>query len=275
MKNGRTVPWIFGRRFLVFLTLLLVVDSPLPAAAADARMQVADKTQIEITGGAGPRAWRIRYGTTDSYQKQMVMAGENRAWFIHGSWLRLIDTEKGVVIGRWHFLEAIVRLAPIGGEVQLEIAGKSEGHPICRGLIFNPQTGSGVPSWPNGNRLLYRLPISEVELVWQQPGSAGILSEKWQAPAEQEVKQRITELEETVRRDPVSPWFRVALWRLLRKEGEPRASAVLEEAFQLKTTDSSEILPMACCSNWTNVNPHALPSNSGIRISSTGGMIRA
>lgn len=245
MKNGRTVPGLLGRRFLVFMTLLLVVDSARPAAAADARMQVTGKTLLEITGGAGPRPWRIRYGTTDSYQKQLVMAGENRAWFSHGSWLRLIDTEKGVVIGRWHFPEAIVRLAPIDGEVQLEIADKSEDHPFRRGVIFNPQTGSGVPYWPNGNIVLYRLSISEVELVWQQPGPAGILSEKWEAPGEQEVKQHITELEEAIRRDSASPWFRVALWRLLQREGDPRAPAVLEEALQVKTTDFSEILPMA------------------------------
>ena len=244
MNNGRiahALLWIW-----VSVCMLLVMGGALPAAGADAQMQVTGKTLLEIAGGAGPRAWRIRYGTTDSYQKQFVMAGENRAWFSHGGWLRMIDTEKGVVIGRWRFPEAIVRLTPLdGGEVQVEIEDKSGDQPFRRTFNFHPQAGAGVPYWPNGKVLFYRLPMSEVELVWSLPGQGGIFSERWEAPGEQEVKQRITELEEAIRRDSASPWFRVALWRLLQREGDPRAPAVLEEALQVKTTDFSEILPMA------------------------------
>ncbi len=243
MNSGRIAHALLWR--WVSVCMLLVMCWAFPAAAADAQMQVADKSLIELAGGARPRAWRIRYGTSDSHEKQFVMAGESRAWFSHGGWLRLIDTEKGVVVGRWHFPGSIIGLTAAEGGVHVEIEDKLSNRTFHRTFNFNPQIGAGVPYWPSGSVLLYRVPITEVEWAWGRPGLVGILSEKWEAPGEQEVKQRIPELEEAIRRDPVSPWFRVALWRLLREAGDDRAPAVLEEALQVKTTDFSEILPMA------------------------------
>ncbi len=243
MRDGTTIRGLLWRGLPSLTACLLMTAAPMPAAGVEAQMSVADNTLIEITGGTGARAWRMKYGTLVYYQRMLVQAGESRAWFSHGGWLRLIDTEKGQVIGRWHFPDSIVRLTPAGGRVQVEVEDKMENKTFHRVMGLDPEGNSAIPYWSSGSMVLSRLPLAEVESVWlATPGKGGSPSEKWEMPVGQDLTALIPELEEAVRFDPLTPLFRLALWRVLREAGDARAPAVLEGALQVKTTDFTEML---------------------------------
>ena len=224
---------------------LAILGSATPTLGADVRMNRPSKTLVEITGGSGPQSWQLRYGTYDSYNKLLVSADENRAWFSHGSWLRLIDTKKGVVIGRWHFPGVIVALGPTENQVDVEVEDKLNDRVFRRTFTSFPSAGEVVPYWPTGNLLLNRVPMTEVESAWRSEESGGLLSDTWKIPTEGEVQELLGELEEAVERDPIAPALRIALWRVLREVEDPRAPAVLEEALEVSTTDFTEMLPLA------------------------------
>ena len=224
---------------------LALLGSAIPTLGANVQMNHPSKTLVEITGGSGPQSWQLRYGTHDSYNKQLVSANENRAWFSHGSWLRLIDTKKGVVIGRWHFPGVIVALGPTENQVDVEVEDKLNDRVFRRTFNFFPRAGEVVPYWPTGNLLLNRVPMTEVESAWRSEESGGLLSDTWKIPTEGEVQELLGELEEAVERDSTAPALRIALWRVLREVEDPRAPAVLEEALEVSTTDFTEMLPLA------------------------------
>jgi tetratricopeptide (TPR) repeat protein len=245
MTNKGILYALLWQQLPILMACLLVMGSGLPATGADAQMKLASETLIEIAGGTGSQAWRIRIGTQDSYKKQFVSAGDNRAWFSHGGWLRLFDTEGGMAIGRWHFPGEIVGLVSAENRVQVEVEDKLNDQIFHRTVSFDPEAGAAVLYWPTGSLLLNRVPFTEVESAWRAPGKAILLSERWEAPAEQDVKELIPELEEAVRRDPTAPLLRLALWRLLHTVGDARAPAVLEKALRITTTDFTETLLIA------------------------------
>ena len=122
----------------------------------------------------------------------MVAAEENRAWFGHGGWLRLIDTRKGVVIGRWHFPGMIVALSPTENQVQVEVEDKLNDRVFRRTFTSFPTAGAVVRYWPTGNLLLNRVPMTEVESAWRSEESAGLLSDTWKIPKGGEAKAGIS-----------------------------------------------------------------------------------
>src|SRR5262245_24412345 len=65
---------------------------------AEAQLGFPSKTTMEISGGSGAKAWTIRYGTAELHQKRFVNADGSRAWLSHGGWLRLVDTDKGLIL---------------------------------------------------------------------------------------------------------------------------------------------------------------------------------
>lgn len=107
MKNQRVAKRAAVRvaEFLaVLLPILLAVFLAIPALAAPATVQMQPNGVIEISG-SGPQPWVLRYASVakmEAYEHHLVPADEHRAWFSHGGWLRLIDTDKGVVLGRWN-----------------------------------------------------------------------------------------------------------------------------------------------------------------------------
>ncbi len=200
-------------------------------------------TVIEISGGSGKQAWRLRYGTLASVgrtmaQPQLALAEAHRAWFSHAGWLRLIDTEKGIVIGRWHFPGEIARLTPKGSKVEVETQDRaSESHVFRRTQLFDP-AAPAVPYWPNGWLMLYRTPETEATAGWRVAGPGTKV-------APEEARKIIPELEEAVRRDPWSPWFGIILGKLLRDIGDPGAKQPFEKAVQVPTTDFTELLSIS------------------------------
>lgn len=209
-------------------------------------MNRVSDTLIEITGGSGARAWRLRYGTPRPnavvpVQSHFVTMEGNRAWFSHRGWLRLIDTEKGIVIGRWHFPGEIAGVVPVGTRVQIEVTdwGGEEEERIRRTFIFDP-SAPAVPYWPNGALYLYRLPVMEAESGWPlaYPGEGAKVSVE-------QGRKLIPELEDAVHRDPGAPWIRFTLGKVLLEIGDPRARAVFQEAVQVPAADFTELIPLS------------------------------
>ena len=225
--------------------VLALLGSAISTPGADVRMNHPSKTLVEITGGSGSQSWQLRYGTYVQYNKQLVVTEENRAWFSHGGWLRLIDTKEGVVIDRWHFPGMIVALSPGNNQVQVKVEDKLNDRVFHRTFTSFPSAGEVVPYWPTGNLMLNRVPMTEVESAWRSEESAGLLSDTWKIPPEEEVQELLGELEDAIGRDPTAPALRIALWRVLREVEDPRAPAVLEEALEVPTTDFTEMLPLA------------------------------
>ncbi len=217
-----------------------------PAAGVELQLKRTPEkypNQLEISGGAGRQRWRLRYGTFYEFapSAQLVSVAGNRAWFSHGGWLRLIDTQKGLVIGRWHFPWLIVRLVPQGNRLQVDVEEKYGQQVFRRSLAFDPSAGANPPYWPNEQLVLNRLSIMEVESAWRLK-SGGLLSTQDKIAADNRAKEHQAQLAEAIRRDPDSPWFQIAYARLLRDLGDPRAPAVFEAALRVPTTDFTELL---------------------------------
>ncbi len=220
-----------------------------PVSGADVRLtRVPEKspTQLEISGGSGRKSWRLRYGTYFDFatQAQLVSVAGNRAWFSHGGWLRLIDTEKGLVIGRWHFPGQIVHLVPQETRVQVDIEMKLGDQRLRRTLTLDPGARAEVPYWRSGWLILERLPMTELESGWRVKPNSDLLNTLGKISGEH-AKRLIPELEEAARRDPDSPWIQVGLAKLMRDAGDPRSPAVFESALGVPTTDFTELLPIA------------------------------
>ncbi len=200
------------------------------------------ETVIEISGGSGKQAWRLRYGTTMNWAglvgPQLALGEGHRAWLSHAGWLRLIDTEKGIVIRRWHFPGEIVRLTPKGSKVELETQDRaSQLQVFKRTQLFEPGAPV-VPYWPNGWMQLYRTPEIEATGAWRVTGPGTKV-------APEEAKKMLPELEEAVRRDPCSPWFGIILGKLLHDLGDPGTRHAFEKAVQAPTTDFTEMLSIS------------------------------
>ena len=172
-----------------------------------------------------------------------LASGEgNRAWFSHGGWLRLIDSEKGMVIGRWHFPGEIVHLSAQGARVQIEVEERlNAGQTYHRVLMFDP-AAPRVPYWPSNRALLSRLPMAEAQRLLPASFSSTVAETK---VSTDEAKQNIPGLEEAVRRDPLSPWFQIFLGRALKDIGDARAAAVFRQAMQVSASDSTELMPIS------------------------------
>lgn len=219
-----------GRRIALAAILMAFLTS-LPTFGADAQMNKVSDTLIEIQG----EGWRLRYGTIAAYRKQFVSADAGRAWFSHGRWLRLIDTAKGTVVGRWHFPGEIVGMVPKGSQVEVEIE-TNEGIAAPRQkLIFDP-ANPRIPYWPSGFLLQYRLPVREAD---------GLAGGKLQEISAERAKELLPEFEAMVQRDPLSPWLRIGLGSFMKQTGDPRAVKVFEEAVQMPMTHFYEFLWMS------------------------------
>ncbi len=230
------------------LAALLSVFWAVPGAwAAEPQMTKVSDYLVEISGGSGKQAWRLRYGTmrewTDFFKPRFALAEGNRAWYCYGGWLRLIDTQKGVVIGRWHFPGVIVALAPQGEKLQVEVADSID-YPqkeVRRKFDFDP-AAPHVPSWPTNFLPVYRVPLFEAQTLW-----AGLaLGARGLPPiSAQDAKKVLPEIEDAVHRDPFTPWFGVALAVTLKTLDDPRASKAFQDAINSRGADFVDLLQIS------------------------------
>lgn len=232
-------------RFLVprILAAAAIFLAVAPAIAAEAQMVKVSETAVDITGGSGNQAWRLRYGLIlpSEFKPHFVVGEGNRAWYSYGGWLREIDTQKGVVLGRWHYPGEIVELTPEGTKVQVEIEDKADDvHIYRRKFQLNP-SDPHVPYWPTNLLMLYRASINEGQMLWPEVINNGAPTK---IPSE-EAKKLLPKLEEAARRDPYTPWFRVGLGRVLRDLGDPRASEEFQAAIKSPGTDFTELFQIS------------------------------
>lgn len=216
-----------------------------PVSGGNVQMNRVSDTVIEITGGSGPRTWHLRYGTfpMNPSMARLVPIDKSHAYFSHAGWLRLVDTDKGVVTGRWHFPGQITKIVPAGNKAQIEVEDTLSSEQVFHpSLTFDPEAPV-VPYWPANWLLLYRLPQTEV-LSGFRTAPFGVGGPVGKATLEA-AGESIPPLEEAVRRDPCSPWFRIYLGNFLRDAGDHRAREVLEAAVRLPSTDFTELLPIS------------------------------
>jgi len=228
----------------ILAAMLAIFWAVSPARAAEVKLTRADVRTYAITGGAGANAWALRYHTPvngywDYRSKQLVEIARllpvegDRAWFSHGGWLRLIDTKQGVVIGRWHFPGLIVRLEVAGKELQVETQQQYGPENLIRTVFPFDPAAPRIPNWPPNDISLERLSQTESDANFTfNPGNASA----------QDAKQREAQMKDMVRRDPLSPWLRVALGKFLLETSQPGATDVFREAVELASTDFTELL---------------------------------
>lgn len=225
--------------------LAVFLAAPLACGAASVLARPSD-TLIEIKGGEGSNAWRLLYGTRQStppYPLALVPFGEDRAWFVHYSWLRLIDTRKGMVLGRWHFPGEIVSVTPDGKRVAVEVHPE-DGTPwnyLRKKFTFDPDSPQ-VPYFASSNLLALRLPMWEADLQ----GSTGLTINLTMAPLSPDrAREVLPKIDEAVRRDPFSPWLMVAQGKLRQDIGDPRTSEAFRQAVNGPSSDFTELLPIS------------------------------
>lgn len=223
-----------------------VLASPLlltSLAWAQVAMRRPQPDSIELSGGAGKSAWKLTYGSVAGIEAHFAPGEPGRAWFSHGFWLRLLDTEKGTIIGRWRMPGSVLKLTPQGGKVEVEFdLGKEADREFHRSLTFDP-AAPNVPEWPMGWLLPIRVSRNEAMGAGSKP-LPDLLNPKAEIKSEV-ARQEIPAFEEVVRRDPFNPWLRVASARLLRAAADPRADAALRQAVELPSADFLELLPIA------------------------------
>ncbi|MBI4474415.1 MAG: tetratricopeptide repeat protein [Acidobacteria bacterium] len=223
-------------RPITLAAILMAFLTGLPAFGAVAQMNQVSPSLIEIQG----EGWRLRYGTLAVHKKQFVPAEAGRAWFSHGRWLRMIDTAKGMVVGRWHFPGEIVGMVPKGSQVEVEIETNQGIAAPRQKLLFDPASPR-IPSWSSVSLLQYRLPVNEAEYLAGGKFAGGNLKEI----SAERAKELIPEFEAMVHRDPLSPWLRLGLGSFMKQTGDPRAVKVFQEAAQMPMTYFYEFLWMS------------------------------
>ena len=226
------------------LAVLSVFWTVAPVAAAATQMHVISNTQVEITGGSGKEAWRLQYGVpagSASFQPRFATGEGDRAWYSRGGWLRWIDTQKGAVIGRWHYPGEIVNLTPQGTMVEVEIEDKTGPEKAFHRKFRLDPSDPQVPYWPNNRLLLYRVTANEGVAPW----SAAINNARPEKLPPEEARKILPGLEEAVRRDPFTPWFRVGLGKVLRDLDDPRAAEEFKAAVNSPGTDFTELLAIS------------------------------
>lgn len=247
-----------GRTLLLAAFLAAVLPIFLAPGAGAAELRVQGTSLIEITGGKGGNTWRLVYGMEQhstspgaayypgsdwggSWRQgiNLVEIPGNRAWFGHTQWLRLIDTEKGLVLGRWQFPDAIVGLTPQGQKVKVQMQGFSPAGGIYKPVVEFDPSNSSIPYWPTLSAMQLNVSLRETEIEF--PFKAGVNWVAAPVPPEQ-AKALLLAIEEMVRRDPTAPWFRMKLWRLKQAAGAGADDSQLAAALATPSTNFTELL---------------------------------
>lgn len=219
---------------LIFGFSSVFLASDLNAAQISVR-QVGN--QVQVSGGTGSQAWHIQYGTT-GYDfmprfgfKPVALDGPGPlAYFTNGTWLRRVDAEKGLITGRWHFPGDVIKgVRNKDGHLQVQVFWFDPSPGFSRWLDFDPDNPA-IPDWPSTGLITLRVSLEEAEGV-----SNDVI------PNAKDVLERLPELENAVKRDPLSPWLRVELARIYQALGRPGGDELLLQAVKLPS-DFTELL---------------------------------
>ncbi len=242
MKNQlltRTV----SRGLPILLAAVAVFLTVLPAAASVTLN--TGNTAIEISGGTAKRPWKLAYGNIRGmeYSPTVQEISQTRAYYSRAGWLRLIDSEKGIVIGRWHFPGAIIALKPAGGE-SIDVVCEENLRPATsfKSTYRLDPAAPKLPAIRVDDLRLQRLPLIEGTFVAASPyGITPIAVEK--------AREQLPQARDMAARDPLSPFVRLNYGLLLRRVGDPAADREFQAAIDSPSTDFVELLPLSAALN--------------------------
>jgi hypothetical protein len=224
-----------------FLSVVICVHLWLPLAA-----QVRFETTPAVVRIIGPD-WTLQYGTRRTWFRgapQFLAAG-GRVWLGHGPRLRLIDPQRGVVTGRWLFPGEITALAAGGAGIEVEVEERGFGPretSVRHRFPFDPARPS-APYWPTPP-LFWGSPSFCEPQFFAGITSSGTCPRTLPPLPRERIEQALPALEEMARRDPLSPWFALAIGQLLRMKDDPRAAGWLNRAVHTPA-DFLDLLAMA------------------------------
>jgi tetratricopeptide (TPR) repeat protein len=224
--------------FLAIATVALPSFLAVTARAAEVQItRIPDRAAFLVTGGTGAQAWHIQYGLGNNpghpAPTTLSAAGpQNIAFFTHESWLRRIDVEKGVVTGRWHFPGVrISNLTWKDDHLQVEVEDRSGQATTTTTIDFNPDKPQ-FPYWPTA-LIFWSSSLPETETYCCH--AAGFSNTA-------QANQSLSEVENTVHRDPLSPWFQIELAHIYKVLGRPGATELFQQAIRIDGEDYSELL---------------------------------
>jgi len=203
-------------------------------SAGEIEVRQINNFLLGLSGGSGARAWHIRYGTVRRDAEFKTLAGPGSvAYFSHYNWLRRIDTDKGIVTGRWLFPgQAITGLQWMDGHLRVDVAqsGNRNG-PVPRSFEFDP----GNPRVPVANQI-----YSEVSRAEGLRGFARI-----RGFTVTEAQRVLPELENAFRRDAFSPWLAIALGHIYRVLSRPESERTIDLGVRTASAYFSELLDIS------------------------------
>lgn len=243
---------------LAIAVLLSVCAFPASAPAQTVRVE-RNASSVAVLGGTGQATWRIQYGTLLNavWEARVLVVSPDRAYFAHGPWLRLIDTTRGIVVGRWRFASDIKEIMAGSGGPLISVRVKLP--PWARKdsevFQFDPEVGN-APTWELGALLSYR--AAEVE-AWQLVKNITSERDPWAATIKS-AAAAVPIFEDLVRRDPNAPWLRVALGKLLRDAGDPRAGRAFADVLRAQSNDFTEWFRIAAMLEYMPIPERELAS---------------
>jgi cytochrome c-type biogenesis protein CcmH/NrfG len=195
---------------------------------------------VEVSGG-GNKPWKLRYANRDTppmeiEETHVAPAGQDRAYFSHGPWLRWIDTKRGVVIGRWLLPGRITKITPDGERASIDITDNYFKEKVFSRTFTFASAHPEIPAGTMQNLLAYRIADNEAIRLF--------MPSMFQPLKPDQARALVPEIQEAIRRDPLSPWFRVVLGKVLLDAGAPGATGTFEQALRLPI-DYTELFPIS------------------------------
>ena len=221
-----------ARASIMFAFVLLMAAPQVWAGEIEA-LQISNFL-LEVRGGRGDAAWHIQYGTQFRPAKFVTLSGPgSTAFFAHYNWLRRIDTDKGIVTGRWMFPgHAITNLRWKKNLLEVEVQEeRSRDSRNVRIVDFDPGKAQAPPS----NQLSSDISRSEGLRTFarNRPLKAG------------EAEKILPELENTVKRDALSPWLRIGLGYAYTVLGKANSEQTIDDALRTESAHFAELLDIA------------------------------
>jgi tetratricopeptide (TPR) repeat protein len=219
------------------VSLVLVLAGVVTASGQNVRIEQPSPTLVDVIGESGSSPWRSRYGTWPAQRKpSVVVVSPTRAYFLHGPWLRLIDSTNGNVLGRWRFPGFVENVsANANGSIEVRFAQSPWTREPSATVTFDPSPSSVPPDWDVGALLSYR--FAEWEAFQLLKSIAPV--DGWTAVIPN-AATAIPALEELVARDPDAPFLRLALAKLMSDAGDPRAAQAFANIMNVASTDFTE-----------------------------------